>query len=182
MRNRGVELVVIIGICCLVAGIVEAGTTLRLGHTDPPDGLRHKSALLFADKVKEYTQGRYSVDAHHSSTLGDDPKLLEQVKLGAIDFAVTGVGIYSNQVPELGLLALPAAPGRALAGQSRAARAHRREPPPRAGGGAPLLRPELQHLRERRRGHGGIVHFKGSRYFLASGRMADGGGPAQHAV
>lgn len=89
------------------AGRVEAGTTLRLGHTDPPDGLRHKAALLFAGKVKEYTQGRYSVDVHHSSTLGDDPKLLEQVKLGAIDFAVTGVAIYSNQIPELGLLALP---------------------------------------------------------------------------
>ena len=91
----------------LGAGAVEAGTTLRLGHTDPPDGLRHKAATLFADKVKEYTQGRYGVDVHHSSTLGDDPKLLEQVKLGAIDFAVTGVGIYSNQIPELGLLALP---------------------------------------------------------------------------
>jgi tripartite ATP-independent transporter DctP family solute receptor len=101
----------VIGLILMVTlaagGVAEAGTTLRLGHTDPPDGLRHKSALLFADKVKEYTQGRYTVDAHHSSTLGDDPKLLEQVKLGAIDFAVTGVGIYSNQVPELGLLQAP---------------------------------------------------------------------------
>jgi len=105
MRGRGV--LVLIGLLYLVAGVAEAGTTLRLGHTDPPDGLRHKSATLFADKVKEYTQGRYSVDVHHSSTLGDDPKLLEQVKLGAIDFAVTGVAIYSNQIPELGLLALP---------------------------------------------------------------------------
>jgi len=49
---------VLIGLLCLVAGVAEAGTTLRLGHTDPPDGLRHKSATLFADKVKEYTQGR----------------------------------------------------------------------------------------------------------------------------
>lgn len=107
MGKRGIGLVMILGMLCLAMGAAEAGTTLRLGHTDPPDGLRHKASLLFADKVKEYTQGRYSVDAHHSSTLGDDPKLLEQVKLGAIDFAVTGVGIYSNQVPELGLLALP---------------------------------------------------------------------------
>jgi len=29
---------------------------------------------------------------------------------------------------------------------------------------------------------GGIVHYKGSRYFLASGRGAGGGGPAQYAV
>jgi tripartite ATP-independent transporter DctP family solute receptor len=95
--------VVVVG----MAGAAEAGTTLRLGHTDPPDGLRHKAATLFADKVKEYTQGRYTVDVHHSGTLGDDPKLLEQVKLGAIDMAISGIAIYGNQVPELGLLALP---------------------------------------------------------------------------
>jgi tripartite ATP-independent transporter DctP family solute receptor len=93
----------------LVLGVasVEGGTTLRLGHTDPADGLRHKAASVFADKAKEYTQGRYSVDVHHSGTLGDDPKLLEQVKLGAIDLAISGIAIYGNQVPELGLLALP---------------------------------------------------------------------------
>jgi tripartite ATP-independent transporter DctP family solute receptor len=62
---------------------------------------------MFADKVKEYTQGRYTIEVHHSGTLGSDPKLLEQVKLGAIDFAVSGIAIYANQLPELGLLALP---------------------------------------------------------------------------
>jgi tripartite ATP-independent transporter DctP family solute receptor len=107
MKKCGIGLVAIVGLFCLVVGVAEAGTTLRLGHSDPPDGLRHKAAILFADKVKEYTQGRYTVDVHHSSTLGDDPKMLEQVKLGAIDLAVTGVAIYSNQIPELGLLALP---------------------------------------------------------------------------
>jgi TRAP-type transport system periplasmic protein len=107
MRTRNLGAALMLVAILAAGGVAEAGTTLRLGHTDPPDGLRHKASLLFADKVKEYTQGRYTVDVHHSSTLGDDPKLLEQVKLGAIDFAVTGVGIYSNQIPELGLLALP---------------------------------------------------------------------------
>lgn len=107
MRGRSSALILCFVALLLARGIGEAATTLRLGHTDPPDGLRHKAALLFADKVKEYTQGRYTVDVHHSGTLGSDPKLLEQVKLGAIDFAVTGTAIYSNQVPEIGLLALP---------------------------------------------------------------------------
>ena len=30
-----------------------------------------------------------------------------QVKLGAIDFAISGIAIYANQLPELGMLALP---------------------------------------------------------------------------
>ena len=107
MRTRRTGMILILLTTFWMGGIGEAATALRLGHTDPPDGLRQKASLLFADKVKEYTQGRYTVDVYPSSTLGDDPKLLEQVKLGAIDFAVTGVGIYSNQIPELGLLALP---------------------------------------------------------------------------
>jgi tripartite ATP-independent transporter DctP family solute receptor len=107
MSTRRIWIALMIVGAFLAAGIAEAGTTLRFGHTDPPDGLRHQAALMFADKVKEYTQGRYAVDVHHSGTLGSDPKLLEQVKLGAIDFAVTGIAIYANQLPELGLLALP---------------------------------------------------------------------------
>lgn len=107
MRTRIMVIGLMLVAVLAVGGVAQAATTLRLGHTDPPDGLRQQASLLFADKIKEYTQGRYTVDVYPSSTLGDDPKLLEQVKLGAIDFAVTGVGIYSNQVPELGLLALP---------------------------------------------------------------------------
>jgi len=107
MSRRGIRFGLILTVVFLVWNHAEGATTLRFGHTDPPDGLRHKAALMFADKVKEYTQGRYTVEVHHSGTLGSDPKLLEQVKLGAIDFAVSGIAIYANQLPELGLLALP---------------------------------------------------------------------------
>lgn len=107
MRKRIVWVGVVAALVMLGVFSAEAATTLRLGHTDPADGLRHKAAMMFAEKVKENTQGRYSVDVHHSGTLGSDPKLLEQVKLGAIDMAISGIAIYSNQVPEVGLLALP---------------------------------------------------------------------------
>jgi len=107
MKKLAVWMGVLATLVLVASAAAEAGTVLRLGHTDPADGLRHKAATLFGDKVKEYTQGRYSVDVHHSGTLGDDPKLLEQVKLGAIDLAISGIAIYGNQIPELGLLALP---------------------------------------------------------------------------
>lgn len=107
MSSRRIWIALLMGGAFLAGSLAEAGTTLRLGHTDPPDGLRHKAALMFADRVKEATQGRYTIDVHHSGTLGNDRKLLEQVKLGAIDFAISGIAIYANQLPELGLLALP---------------------------------------------------------------------------
>ncbi len=86
---------------------LQAATVLKFGHTDPPDSPRHQAALLFADKVKQYTNGAYEVNVFHSETLGSDPKLIELVKLGGVDFCVSGIAIYANQMPELGLLALP---------------------------------------------------------------------------
>jgi len=91
----------------LIVPSAEAVTVLRLGHTDPPESPRHKAALFFAEKVKQYTGGKYEVNAYHSETLGSDPKLIEQVKLGVIDLCISGIAIYANQLPELGLLALP---------------------------------------------------------------------------
>lgn len=102
--------IAILFIVFIILGIVQIGgtaTILKLGHDDPPDSPKHKAALLFADKVKEYTGGKYEVNVYHSETLGSAPKMIEQVKLGAIDFCITGIAIYANQMPELGLLALP---------------------------------------------------------------------------
>lgn len=102
--------IAILFIVFIILGIVEIGgtaTVLKYGHDDPPDSPKHKAALLFADKVKQYTGGKYEVNVYHSETLGSAPKMIEQVKLGALDFTITGIAIYANQMPELGLLALP---------------------------------------------------------------------------
>ena len=108
MLRKSFLTIVLIGlIIALFTPTGETATVLKFGHTDPPDSPRHKAALLFADKVKQYTGGKYEVNVYHSETLGSDPKLIEQVKLGAIDFCVSGIAIYANQLPELGLLALP---------------------------------------------------------------------------
>jgi len=107
LRKSFFAIVFTVFIFVLFIQIGEAATVLKFGHTDPPDSPRHKAALLFADKVKQYTGGKYEVNVYHSETLGSDPKLIEQVKLGAIDFCVSGIAIYANQLPELGLLALP---------------------------------------------------------------------------
>lgn len=107
MKSKSIFITAFILSAFLLGGLAHAATVLTFGHEDPPDGIRHKAAMLFAKKVEQYTQGRYKIDIHHSATLGSGPKLLEQEKLGAIDFVNTGTAIYSNQVPELTLLTLP---------------------------------------------------------------------------
>ena len=86
---------------------VGAQTTLKFSHTDQQQGARHAAALQFAKSVEELTQGRYKVQVYCCSQLGNDPKNIEQLALGGIDFTVSGTGSYAPHVPTLNLTALP---------------------------------------------------------------------------
>jgi len=80
---------------------------LKFSHTDQQQGARQAAAQLFAKKVEEYTQGRYKVQVFCCSQLGNDPKNIEQVALGGIDFTVSGTGSYAGQIPSLNLTMMP---------------------------------------------------------------------------
>ena len=84
-----------------------AQTVLKFSHTDQQAGARQAAASLFARKVEELTQGRYKVQVFCCSQLGNDPKNIEQLALGGIDFTVSGTGSYAPHVPTLNLTALP---------------------------------------------------------------------------
>ena len=84
-----------------------AQTVLKFSHTDQQAGARQAAAALFARKVEELTQGRYKVQVFCCSQLGNDPKNIEQLALGGIDFTVSGTGSYAPHVPTLNLTALP---------------------------------------------------------------------------
>jgi TRAP-type transport system periplasmic protein len=90
-----------------IAGPAAAQTVLKFSHTDQQAGARQAAASLFAKKVEELTQGRYKVQVFCCSQLGNDPKNIEQLALGGIDFTVSGTGSYAPHVPTLNLTALP---------------------------------------------------------------------------
>ena len=85
----------------------DAQTVLKFSHTDQQSGARQAAAAIFARKVEELTQGRYKVQVFCCSQLGNDPKNIEQLALGGIDFTVSGTGSYAPHVPTLNLTALP---------------------------------------------------------------------------
>ena len=84
-----------------------AQTVLKFSHTDQQAGARQAAASLFAKKVEELSQGRVKVQVFCCSQLGNDPKNIEQLALGGIDFTVSGTGSYAPHVPTLNLTALP---------------------------------------------------------------------------
>lgn len=85
----------------------HAETILKFSHTDQQQGARQAAAQLFARKVEEYTQGRYKVQVFCCSQLGNDPKNIEQLALGGIDFTVSSTGSYASFVPTLNLTMMP---------------------------------------------------------------------------
>ncbi len=80
---------------------------LKFSHTDQQQGLRHAAALKFADKVGEYTSGRYKVQVYPAGQLGNDPKAIEQLALGGVDFTVSSTGSYAPHVDSLNMTMLP---------------------------------------------------------------------------
>jgi tripartite ATP-independent transporter DctP family solute receptor len=85
----------------------EAQTVLKFSHTDQDKGARHAAAQLFGKKVEEYTKGKYKVQVFCCSQLGNDPKNIEQLALGGIDFTVSSTGSYAPHVQTLNLTMLP---------------------------------------------------------------------------
>lgn len=91
----------------LSPGLAQAQTILKFSHTDNPGGSRDQSAEVFAEKVKQYTEGRYEVRIFPAGQLGNDPKAIEQLQLGGVDFTVSATGSYATHLPSLNLTAMP---------------------------------------------------------------------------
>ncbi len=89
------------------AAAASAQTVLKFSHTDQPGGARNAAALIFAKNVESYTQGRYKVQVYPAGQLANDPKAVEQLQLGGIDFTVTSTGTYATHVQPLNLTMLP---------------------------------------------------------------------------
>jgi TRAP-type transport system periplasmic protein len=75
-----------------VVPAVNAQTVLKFSHTDQQQGARQAGALIFAKKVAEYTNNRYKVNVFCCGQLGNDPKNIEQLVSGGIDFTVSATG------------------------------------------------------------------------------------------
>ena len=105
--TRQLALVIALASALGLAANAQAQTMLKFSHTDQPGGLRHKASELFGQKVEQYTQGRYKVQVFPASQLANDPKGVEQLQLGGIDFTVTGTGTYATHIASLNLMLLP---------------------------------------------------------------------------
>jgi tripartite ATP-independent transporter DctP family solute receptor len=107
---KSIAVACLVGVATLALGMsasASAQTILKFSHTDQADGIRDNTAKLFGKKVSEYTQGRYVVRVYPAGQLASDPKAIEQLQLGGIDFTVSSTGSYATHVDSLNLTMLP---------------------------------------------------------------------------
>jgi tripartite ATP-independent transporter DctP family solute receptor len=86
---------------------VEAQTTLRFAHTQPTSDTHHAAAVHMAEQVARATNGQIRITIHPAGELGNDPAVLEGVRLGTIDLGQTGNPFYTRFEPKLNALDIP---------------------------------------------------------------------------
>jgi tripartite ATP-independent transporter DctP family solute receptor len=106
-RKFAIRAVAVAVLSVAFAGAASAQTALKFSHTDQPGGARHKAAELFGQKIEQYTQGRYKLQIFPAGQLANDPKAIEQLQLGGIDFTVSSTGSNATHLASLNLTMLP---------------------------------------------------------------------------
>lgn len=81
--------------------------TFRLAEAHPGDYPTTVGDKKFADLVAERSNGRIKINVYHSSQLGEEKSVIEQVQLGAIDFTRVSTGAVAEFNKGLGVFSLP---------------------------------------------------------------------------
>jgi TRAP-type transport system periplasmic protein len=89
------------------AALGAAEIELRFAHTQPTSDTHHLATEWFAERVAELSGGRIGITIHPAGELGNDPTVLEGVRLGTIDIGQTGNPFYTRFEPKLNVLDLP---------------------------------------------------------------------------
>lgn len=84
-----------------------AQMNLKYGLTPPPSHPHAKAAVLFADYVKEKTNGEITIDVFPMGQLGGERSMVEQVQGGTLDMADITTAVLSNFVPATGVFDMP---------------------------------------------------------------------------
>jgi len=80
---------------------------LRLAETHVQDYPTTQGDYYFAELVNERTDGRITIEVFHSSQLGEERDVIEQVQFGAIDFTRVSISPLAAFSPSMNALQMP---------------------------------------------------------------------------
>ncbi|PIC67833.1 C4-dicarboxylate ABC transporter [Sporosarcina sp. P21c] len=78
----------------------------KLGHLADENHIWHKTALEFADSVKEKTDGQIEIVIYPNNSLGSETDTINSIQAGSADMVVSGETLQ-NWAPKAALMAVP---------------------------------------------------------------------------
>jgi len=96
-----------VGMVCVLATAVEAGTIIRWGDVLAAD---HPSVMMIAriaKQVTEKTQGRVEIQVYPASQLGSSKDQIEAVALGTQQMVTEGAANFGQWVPSISIVEAP---------------------------------------------------------------------------
>lgn len=85
----------------------QAPMRLRFAHPHPESDSWQRAALRFAALVKERSNGAVEVQVFPNGVLGNDATIINAVRGGSLDIALTGNPFFTGMAPKLNVLDLP---------------------------------------------------------------------------
>ena len=73
----------------------------------PPSSIPTQTLIKFAEIAEKNSNGRLKFTVKHSGQLGSDREAIESAKMGTIDVAISGTGMYSSFYDKVKLFDLP---------------------------------------------------------------------------
>jgi len=103
--TRAAMLALMLGGVC--AASAQAQTALKFGHIVGTDHAIHVGATAMAEHVGRCSAGAVKIDIFPGGQLGNEGALIDQTRLGAVDFANSGASFLAKNLPQLGATSLP---------------------------------------------------------------------------
>jgi len=79
----------------------------KLAENQPANNPISKGMLMFAELVKEKTNGTVLIDVYLDAQLGNENETIDQVQVGALDFARINTSALASTADEVGVFTLP---------------------------------------------------------------------------
>lgn len=91
----------------LVMSTTAQAKTFKVGMGDPMDSDQGALAQRFEELVEQLSDGEMQVELFPGGQLGSETGMIQDTRIGKLDFALIGVGNLTPYAPRLGALTMP---------------------------------------------------------------------------
>jgi len=104
MNNK---LVALLAVFILPVVIFAKSYTVDLGIVTTPSSFHYMAAKKFKDIVEAQSNGEITVNIHHSSSVGNETSILQQLQLNALSMGVITAGPMDKFIPSIKAIGFP---------------------------------------------------------------------------